>query len=174
MMSARQHAFNHAVPHDGQPASELIVPVTDLLTRALAYRDCEKLLVDPLGVSVLSLFAMLHRLHADELLPHASAVLEMEPHSLNALGQMRDAVASDAQRWLGEFIASERQLQDIYRAAIAASDTVSTGAPGLNRLLRRQQAVLHERLTEVFAEMSRHLAPFADDKAANSQTRKGG
>jgi hypothetical protein len=148
------------------------VPITSLLARSVAYRDCEKCLVDPLGVSVLSLFAMVHRLHADELMRHATAVLEPEPDRQN-LARMRAIVAEDGQRWLVEFIASEQRLQRTYETGIAASAGIS-GNASVNRLLRRQQQVLQERLAEFFAEFSRMLAPLAVDETTPSRHRKGG
>jgi hypothetical protein len=170
MMSARQMGFREVMPREA-PEPKVTAPVADLLARALAYRDCERELEDPLGVSVLSLFAMLHRLHADQLLPHLTAVMAIEPDRSLDLVRMRLAVARDGHRWLDEFLASERKLKLLYKAAIAATETAT--AREVNRLLHRQQAVLHERLAEVFAEMGQHLAPFLEPMAENPPPRKG-
>jgi hypothetical protein len=171
MRASRQLDYNEAVPSRSAVQAPS-VPITSLLARAVAYRDCERCLADPLGVSVLSLFAMVHRLHADELMRHATAILEAEPDRQN-LARMRAVVAEDSQRWLAEFITSEHRLQRTYDAGIAASAGTS-GNADLNRLLRRQQQVLQERLAEVFAEFSRMLAPLAVDETAPSWIRKGG
>jgi hypothetical protein len=170
MISARHLGFREVVPRE-VPEAEVTAPVADLLARALAYRDCERQLDDPLGVSVLSLFAMLHRLHADQLLPHVTAVLAIEPESGRDLVRMRLAVAGDGQRWLNEFLSSEQKLQALYRIAITATEPDT--AREVNRLLRRQQAVLLERMAEVFAEMGQHLTPFLADIAENPPPRKG-
>jgi len=167
-MLVRQLGFREMIPRGVQDA-EVTAPVADLLTRSLAYRDCERHLEDPLGASVLSLFAMLHRLHADQLLPHLTTVMAIEPDGSRDLVRMRLVVATDAQRWLSEFLASERKLQAIYLAAISATER--TAAKEVNRLLHRQQLVLRERLEEVFAEMSRLSRPLSEDTAENPPAR---
>lgn len=169
MMSAQPLRFREAISRETQEA-EVTAPVADLLGRALAYRDCGRQLEDPLGVSVLSLFAMLHRLHADQLLPHLTTVLAIEPDGSRDLVRMRVAVATDGQSWLNEFLASEQKLQELYRTAISTTENASVKE--VNRLLRRQQVVLQGRLEEAFAEMGGQHVPFSEDMAENLPARK--
>lgn len=168
-MSDMGHSFPAAVPRTGGRLP-LALPVTDLLARAIAYRDCASDLDDPFGASVLGLFASLHRRHADELMPHAEVVGAPQPNLRGDLTRMRDAVQRDGQRWIDEFIASERALQSLYRSTLRA---LGPSSPPLADLLLRQQATLNARLQQTFAGMSRVLARISEAEASPSPTLKG-
>ena len=164
-MSDMGHSFPAAVPRTGG-LPPLALPVTDLLARAITYRDCASDLDDPFGASVLGLFASLHRRHADELLPHAEVVGAPQPNLRGDRNRMRDAVQWDGQRWIDEFIASERAVQSLYRTTLRA---LGPSSPPLTDLLLRQQATLNTRLQQTFAGMSRVLAQISDTEASPSQ-----
>jgi hypothetical protein len=167
-MSDMGHSFSAKVPRTGGLLP--LVPVTDLLARAITYRDCASDLDDPFGASVLGLFATLHRHHADELLPHAEVVGAPQPNLRDDLNRMRSAALRDGQRWIDEFIASERALQSLYRSTLRA---LGPAAPPLTDLLLRQQATLNARLQQTFAGMSRVLARIYDAEASPSPPLKG-
>jgi hypothetical protein len=168
-MSDMGHSFPAAVPRTGGRLP-LALPVTDLLARAITYRDCASDLDDPFGASVLGLFATLHRRHADELMPHAEVAGGLQAHVRDDLNRMRNAVQRDGQRWIDEFIASERALQSHYRATLRARDP---GASPLTDLLLGQQATLNARLQQTFAGMSRVLARISDVEASPPPPLKG-
>jgi hypothetical protein len=168
-MSDMGHSFPHAVPRTGGRLP-LALPVTDLLATAITYRDCASGLDDPFGASVLGLFASLHRRHADELLPHAEVVGAPQPNLRGDLNRMRNVVQRDGQRWIDEFIASERALQSLYRITLRALGP--SGSP-LTDLLLRHQATLNAHLQQAFAGMSRVLERISDAEASPSPPLKG-
>lgn len=168
-MSDMGHSFLHAAPRTGG-LLPLSFPVTDLLARAITYRDCASDLDDPFGASVLGLFATLHRRHAGELMPHAEVVGAPQPNLRGDLILMRDAVQRDGQRWIDGFIASERALQSLYRSTLRA---LGPSSPPLADLVLRQQATLNGRLQQTFAGMSRVIDRISDAEASPSPPLKG-
>jgi hypothetical protein len=81
---------------------------------------------------------------------------------------MRDAVQRDGQRWIDEFIASERALQSLYRSTLRA---LGPGASPLTELLLRQQATLNARLQAAFSGMSRVLARISEAEATSPRLK---
>lgn len=144
MFAARQFA-----------ASPAPVPLEEVITRSLAYREAYRPMIDPLAVSILSLFAMVHRLHMEEILPFVPPDAFRMPHLAAQIGQLRARLAAADDDWLRAFLQSEAELQEAYSRAIQVLAGPERPDGALRSILQRHKTVLGDRLDEVMAETGR-------------------